>query len=218
LLADGLPRLAVVSESSTDPVSLPDCPPDMACITSLLPYRPQTPRVQLHLVDATRAEQPAAAERLLIDGRLIGTRQIGRMLYVVATHAPSFAFDLLPTTSSAADRGAALDRLRLADVLPTISVNGGPRQPLVAETDCWLQPANASTQIALTTITAIDLGSPTWARSSRCFVGGTEALYMSTASLYLATSRSGIQTLGDRIASRPRRAPTSTSSPSAAPT
>ena len=203
LLADGLPRLAVVSESSTDPVSLPDCPPDMACITSLLPYRPQTPRVQLHLVDATRAEQPAAAERLLIDGRLIGTRQIGRMLYVVATHAPSFAFDLRPTTSSAADRGAALDRLRLADVLPTISVNGGPRQPLVDETDCWLQPANASTQIALTTITAIDLGSPTWARTSRCFAGGTEALYMSTASLYLATSRSGIQTLGDRIGFAP---------------
>ena len=203
LLADDLPRLAVVAESSADPVAWPDCPPDMACITALLPYRPQTPRVQLQLVDATRADQPTVPERLLIDGRLIGTRQIGRMLYVVATHAPSFAFDLLPTTANAAERGAALDRLSLADVLPKISINGGPRQPLVAETDCWIQPANASTQIALTTITAIDLGSPTWARSSRCFVGGTEALYMSSASLYLATSRSDIQTLGDRIAFAP---------------
>jgi hypothetical protein len=118
LLARRLPRLAVVAESSADPVAWPECPPDMACITRCMPYRPQTPRVHVQLVDATTGRPARGRERLLIDGRLIGTRQIGRMLYVVATHAPSFAFDLLPTTSSAADRRRGAGPPDLADVLP----------------------------------------------------------------------------------------------------
>ena len=198
-LADGLPRLAVLAESADDIMSWPDCPPDMACITSLLAYQPTSPRVHLQLLDLTRADQPGTPERLQIDGRLVGSRQIGNMLYMVVSHTPSFAFDRLPVTASDAERAAALARLQVADVLPQISINGGPRLPLVGETDCWLQSANASTALAVTTITAIDLASPTWARSSRCFVGGTEALYMSTASLYLATSRQDVQTLQGRL-------------------
>ena len=198
-LADGLPLLAVLAESADDIMSWPDCPPDMACITSLLAYQPTSPRVHLQLLDLARADQPGTPERLQIDGRLVGSRQIGNMLYMVVSHTPSFAFDRLPVTASDAERAAALARLQVADVLPQISINGGPRLPLVGETDCWLQSANASTALAVTTITAIDLASPTWARSSRCFVGGTEALYMSTASLYLATSRQDVQTLQGRL-------------------
>ena len=69
------------------------------------------------------------------------------------------------------------------------SRNGGPAQPLLAETDCYLQPANASLAVEFTTITVFDLRSPTLAQRSRCFVGGSEALYMSTENLYLATTR-----------------------------
>ncbi|MFT3817509.1 MAG: beta-propeller domain-containing protein [Rubrivivax sp.] len=126
------------------------------------------------------------------------------MLYVVTAHTPQLAYDLLPATASAADRAQALQRLTVADVLPRISVNGGDAVPLVAETDCWLQTANASQQVVLTTVTAIDLGAPEWARSSRCFAGGTEAIYMAGGSLYLATTRDEVQTLGD---SRLRFAP-----------
>jgi len=203
LLADDLPRLAVVAESMSDPLASP-CPPGAACLTALLPYVPQRPRLHVHLLDAAQPAALPRPERLEIDGRLVGSRQIGRMLYLVASHVPQLAFDQLPANASAAERQAALDRLTLGEVLPTIRVNGGPAQPLVAETDCWLQPANASKQIAVTTITAIDLGSPTWARSSRCFVGGTEALYLSPASLYLATSRQDVQTLANgRLAFAP---------------
>lgn len=203
LLADGLPRVAVVGEGAGTTLSWPDCPPDMACTTSLLPYQPVAPTVHVQLLDLTQASQPGQPERLVFDGRLIGTRQIGRMLYVVASHAPTLAFDQLPVTTTAAERAAALSRMTVAEVLPRISVNGGPRQPMLADTDCWLQKENASHQVALTTLTAIDLGSPTWARSTRCFAGGSEALYMSSASLYVATSRNEVQTLQNRTVFAP---------------
>ena len=203
LLADGLPRVAVVGEGAGTALSWPDCPPDMACITTLLPYRPVAPTVHLQLLDVSQADKPGTPERLVFDGRLIGTRQIGRLLYVVASHAPTLAFDQLPATAPSAERAAALSRMTVAEVLPQISVNGGPRQPMLADTDCWLQKDNASRQVALTTLTVIDLGSPTWSRSTRCFAGGSEAVYMSTASLYVATSRSEVQTLQNRTTFAP---------------
>jgi hypothetical protein len=194
LLADGLPRLAVVGEGAGTIGSWPECPPGMACTTSLLPYRPVTPSVHLHLLDLTQPDQPGTPQRLEFDGRLVGTRLVGRTLYVVASHAPQLAFDRLPVDAPAADRSAALARLTADDLLPRISVNGGPRQPMLSDTDCWLQKDNASRQIALTTLTAIDLGSAPWTRSTRCFAGGSEALYMSATSLYAATSRNEVQT------------------------
>lgn len=206
LLADDLPRVAVVGEGAGSALPWPDCPVGMACIAALLPYVPVSPTVHLQLLDVANADKPGTPERLVFDGRLIGTRQIGRMLYVVASHTPSLPYDRLPVTATAAERAAALDRLTVAEVLPRISVNGGPRQPMLADTDCWLQKDNASRQVALTTITAIDMGSPTWARTTRCFAGGTEALYMSTASIYVATSRSELQTLQGRLTFAPETA------------
>lgn len=205
LLADGLARVAVVAESSSSIVGSP-CPPGAACLAALLPYVPVAPKVHLQLLDASQPAALPRPERLSIDGRLVGARQIGRMLYVVASHTPPLAYDLLPATASAADRAQALQRLTLAELLPRISVDGGEAVPLLAETDCWLQTANASQQVVLTTVTAIDLGSPSWARSSRCFAGGTEAIYLAAGgSLYLATTRDEVQTLSD---GRLRFAPT----------
>ena len=162
LLASDLPRVAVVAEGPGDLVAVPVCPPDMACTTSMPVYWATPPRVHVQLLDVSQPAQLPAPERLVIDGRLIGTRLIGRTLYLVATHAPQFAFDLLPATATEIEKRTSLDSLAVSDVLPHISINGGPRVPLVTENDCWLQPANASTQVALTTITTIDLGSPTW--------------------------------------------------------
>ncbi len=203
LLASDVSRVALLAESAGDPLAFPDCPEGMACITALLPFRPSTPQVHVQLLDVSQPANLPPPERLVIDGQLVGTRMIGRTLYVVATHAPQFAFDRLPLTTTPAERQLALDTLTLADVLPTISVNGAAPQPLVTEGDCWLQPANTSQQVAVTTLTAIDLASPTYARSSRCFVGGTEALYMSPASIYLATTRNDVQTQQGRIAFAP---------------
>jgi hypothetical protein len=144
------------------------------------------------IVQRVDVSDPAAAsvgERVAIDGRLVDSRRVGDNLVVVSTHVPVLPVDVLPATATAAEREATIASLAAADVLPRVRRNGGASQALLAETDCWVQPANASTAVQITTITVFDLRAPTLAPRSRCFVGGTEALYMTTENLYLATTR-----------------------------
>lgn len=191
LLASSARRLAVSAEE-TRFVGLPSpCPPGAMCIAGDMIWAPTAMKSQVHLatLDLAANGTASAGTRLAIDGRLVGTRQIGNLVYLVTTYSPQLAWDALPATATAAERDAALAKLSLADVLPTVRINGGAAQPLVAETDCYVQPKNASLAMQVTTVTAIDLGSATLARASRCFVGGTEAMYMSTGSIYLATTR-----------------------------
>ncbi len=198
VLAGSVPRLAVLAETLQFGPSWGWCEAGQACLTTLLPYPSMAPRVHLQLFDVSAAAAPPAPQRLSFDGRLIGSRLVGNTLYVVASHQPQLAFDALPATATAAERSAALAALTVDKLLPTISVNGGPAAPLVAETDCWLQPANASATVQVTTVTAIDLAAEGYPRSSRCFVGGSEALYMSPAHLYLATTRHEVRIQADR--------------------
>jgi hypothetical protein len=198
LLAPEAKRVAVLAEAASFGLDFPDCPPGTACIAALLPYRPLAAQLHVQLLDVSRPQALPRPERLLIDGRLVGSRLIGNTLFLVAVHTPSLAFDRLPPDATDAQRKAALDALTLADLMPRISVNGGASQPLVDSGECWLQPANPSTQVSITTLTTIDLGAPGNPRISRCFVGGTEALYMSPQAIYLATTRNEVQTLQGR--------------------
>jgi len=131
-------------------------------------------QVQLQVVNVADPAQASLGERIRIDGRLVGTRQIGNLLYVVSSYHPRLAFDALPANATEAEREAALARLQATDLLPRVQVDRGVAQPLVGETDCFVQAANASNDLAVTTITAIDLATPALARTSRCVVGGTE--------------------------------------------
>jgi hypothetical protein len=132
---------------------------------------------------------PKLGTRVTLDGQLVDSRRIGERLYVVTSHRPRLPIDALPMTAPAAEREAAIAALRAEDLLPQVRVNGGPSAPLVKETECWVQPGNASLAVEFTTVTVFDLASPTLARTSRCFAGGSEAIYMSPSSLVLATTR-----------------------------
>lgn len=147
--------------------------------------------VGVQRIDVSDPVAVAAGERLSIDGFLVDSRRVGDTLYVVTAHRPVLALENLPASAGAAEREAAITRLTAAELLPRARRNGGASTPLLADTDCYLQGANASLSVQFTTVTAIDLRSPSLASTSRCFVGGSEALYMSTGSLYLATTRWG---------------------------
>ena len=207
VLARSANRLAVLSESST-PVAIPfDCPVGNVCAAAAsLIYPPSALKseVRVQQVDIAAGAQVSAGNLAVIDGRLIGSRQIGSLLYLVTSHTPRLAADMLPASATAAERTAALNAMTLTDVLPQLRINGGAAQPLVAETDCYVQPKNASLDLTITTLTAIDLGATSVARASRCFVGGTEAMYMSTASIYLATTRYSYGALGNGIRYSPQ--------------
>ena len=145
--------------------------------------------VNVQRVDVSNPVAASAGERISIDGFLVDSRRIGDALYVVTSHRPVLAAQQLPASATAAERDAAITRLNAADLLPRMRRNGGASEPLLADADCYLQTANASNAVQFTTITVFDLRSATLARTSRCFVGGSEALYMSATSLFVATTR-----------------------------
>lgn len=179
-------RAAVIGESQT--FQPWQCGGDV-CATLLPVPNATAATVHVDLVNTANAASPALIERWAIDGRLVGSRLIGNRLVLVTQHAPPLAVDALPVNASQADRDALVARLTVADVLPTLRINDGARQPLVAETDCYVQAKNASPGIDITVFTVVDLSAATPTRTTRCFAGGSEAMYMSPSSLYVATTR-----------------------------
>ena len=177
--------LAVISQQWTA------TPASDICIEVCTTIVPQWMRssVNVQRVDVSNPAAATAGERISIDGFLIDSHRVGDALYVVTQHRPVLAAQLLPASASADERNAAITRLSAADLLPRMRRNGGAPEPLLADTDCYVQNANASSAVQFTTITVFDLRSTTLARTSRCFVGGSEAIYMSTANLYVATTR-----------------------------
>jgi len=185
-------RAALLAESVTISTGSP-CLVQGQCVTDTstgTPFAALTQSsVDVQLASTSASGQLTAGDRLQIAGRLVGARLIGSTLVLVSSYTPPLAVDALPASATAAEREALLAQLRTADLLPTLRVNGGSARPLLADTDCWLQPANASLGIALTSITTLDLSAPGATPVSRCIVGGSEALYLSASSLVLATTR-----------------------------
>ncbi len=188
-LPSGLGRLAVLGQRQADEVWIAAQTGIAAQLS--FPFVPPSQRtLSLEVFRASGQAIPESSWRVEIDGSLVGSRMIGSVLYVVSSWTPDTGIYLAPADSSPAQVSAAMASLSTADLLPRIRVNGGPAQPLVGETDCFVQPANASPIVQLTTITAVDLSAPGVSHRSHCFAGGIDALYMSSGHVYLASSRS----------------------------
>jgi hypothetical protein len=160
------------------------CQSNAPCPTIAYARVPST--IGLDLVATQDDGSLGGSTQVLIQGDVVSTRMVGTTLYLVSTHVPRLDVELAATQ---AQRDAALATLAPEQFLPTYRVNGGASQPLVQETQCYSQPGNTSRSLVVTTITAIDLGAANFAASSKCFLGGTEAVYATPTSVYLATSR-----------------------------
>lgn len=174
-----------VQPASRGDAGFAPCPPNPAGICLGGYYKEQVGVQRIALA----AGVPSAGTRVHIDGTLVGSRRIGNRLFVVTSHRPLLPVDALPASATPAERQAAIAALTPADYLPRIAVDGGAPVPLVDETDCFVQRGNAATSVELTTITVFDLANPSLPRDSRCIAGGSEALYLTPTSLYLATTR-----------------------------
>lgn len=186
-LAPDSKRIALLGQRDWVGIALPGGGGNPAASTSLtmLPYGPA--KIGLEVVDSTNPAAMTVTHKIEIDGRIVGSRMVGSLLYLVSTWSPMVPADRLPVDSK--EREAATAQLKANDLLPTIRVNAGAAQPLLQETECYLQTGNAAMDLEITTVTAIDLASPALARNSTCFAGGSEALYMTPQSLYIATTR-----------------------------
>lgn len=186
-LAPAAGRVVVLGTGWQQGDWLGDCRAEVCIAYSAIGIVPSVPRVLVQPV--ALGSTMTAESRLVIDGRLVGSRRIGNRLVLVTTHVPALAVDALPSTATATQREAALAALTAADLLPRLRVGSAAPVPLVSETECYLQPDNGSSAVEITTITVLDLGAAALAPQSRCFVGGSEALYMAPEALYLATTR-----------------------------
>ena len=162
---------------------------DLACIQGsvMLPAPRSEVVVQTAALDGAGAL--VAGRKLSISGRMVSSRQLGGRLVLVTAHQPSPDLGATQGQLDAAALESSLGKLRAEDLLPTLQVDDGPVRPLLAETDCYVQPANASLALEVTTVTVLDLRDPQAEPVSRCFLGGSEAIYVSERSLYIATTR-----------------------------
>jgi hypothetical protein len=167
------------------------CRPDGVCQAPLpepgLPL--PGPQLSVQRIDVSDPAAARSGTRVVLDGQLLATRRLGDQLVVVSLHQPRLAWEALPMNATVAEREAALAALKVEELLPQVRVDDEPARPLVTETDCWVQPRNASLAVEITTVTVFDLRSPTLAQRSRCFAGGAEAVYVAAGSLYLASTR-----------------------------
>ena len=126
-----------------------------------------------------------------ISAQLVGSRRVGSVLYLVLrSRAQPQGFDAgwaTPVTTTA--NTDKLATLKAADVLPTVSVNGGAASALLPPDSCMaaVKPAEPSADVITLVGLNLAASTPTW--SARCFAGATETFYMSPNNLYLATSR-----------------------------
>lgn len=194
------PAVSSASSSASSSVS--------STVATSLPF-PTVVQIQtvVNLVSAKVGQPLSSTTILRIDGQLVDSRTIDNTLYVVTSFLPRFdrIFPLAAAgtaSPSVAERKDAVMRVTNTQILPNVTITTASStaraiaQPLMADTDCQLQAANASTTVQLTTITAINLASPELARNSRCFLGGVNGVYMSANNLYLATSRTDVVAKG----------------------
>ncbi|MFY3383720.1 beta-propeller domain-containing protein [Paracidovorax sp. MALMAid1276] len=197
-VAGGGTRAAVISQQDpyvgrqpgvpfTAPAAGRQAAAEGAADTTVVPEYSRT--LSLDVFSIGKDVVPAQLKRMRIDGLVLGSRLVGNTLYIVTTWSPDLTRFTVPAGATAPQLEAALKDLKATDILPTLRVDNGQPQLLVTEADCLLQPGNASLNLQLTTITAIDLASSGLARTSRCFAGGSEGLYLGASSVYVASSR-----------------------------
>ncbi|HZV93129.1 MAG TPA: beta-propeller domain-containing protein, partial [Caldimonas sp.] len=196
-------RRAVALSQSLLPVADPlPCAVDFACPlagASIYPAFALQSNVQLQFFDLDATGNATLGKHVAIDGQFVGSRLIGNVMVLVTTYSPRVPFELLPLGTPTAQKASTLAQMSTADFMPSWRADGAAPEALVADTDCYVHPSNASLAFQVTTITTIDLSSQTLARKSRCFIGGTEAIYMAPENLYLATTRFPYVTLSSGL-------------------
>ncbi len=191
-LASAAKRVALLGQQTTytmGPVANGSVRPASGVASLSVAPLPLNEKIGLDIVALDVPGTLTLAKRVRIDGQLVGSRMIGNTLYVVSTWSPNLFQYALPANATASEQDAKLASLTTSEVLPTVQIDNNPAEPLLADSDCYVQPGNAALRVQITSITAFDVSSASLRRNSRCFVGGAEGLYMSPTNVYLTSSR-----------------------------
>jgi uncharacterized secreted protein with C-terminal beta-propeller domain len=155
-------------------------------------YTPSaTSETHVEIRDLANPTAPALRWHAKLTGQLVSSRRIADRLYVVTRFTPnlpgyvSYAW----TDAMRATNRQIVEAAPLAAMMPTISVDGGAAVPLVAVSDVHAPQLGGRKAVAdLTVVSAIDLRELRLA-GSLAIAGRTDAMYMSTTDLFLASTR-----------------------------
>ena len=143
-----------------------------------------------HIYDVRDPTTPALVHEASIDGVFVESRRIGNTVYIVSRYTP-FLPGLEYSTATPAQRAGndnVLSRASLAELLPSITIDG-VRRPLVAPASCYItSEPNDDGYAVITTVTAIPIDDPSGFRTL-CYNEDTYGVYVSEASLYLTELR-----------------------------
>jgi uncharacterized secreted protein with C-terminal beta-propeller domain len=153
-------------------------------------------RTQVEMFDASQGASPKTMWNAVLDGHPVATRRIADRLYVVTRFVPELPGFIYGCASCNA---AQIASTPLDKMLPTLSVNGAAPVPL-SPAEVLSPPQGASLPSAeITTVTVFDLANPA-AIQRLAIAGATEAIYVSPANLYVATTRNLLRnTVGSRL-------------------
>ena len=130
-------------------------------------------------------------EKLSIDGAMVASRRIGDTLYLVTRYSPNVpGYIIYPLDKAQQEANTGLlEETALPDILPRVETASEDLLALIQSQDCYLPTSavDGGRDPSIITITSIPLEAPS-AFTSTCFLGGSEALYMTTDALYLATT------------------------------
>lgn len=137
------------------------------------------------------ANRLTVKRHLRFSGALIGSRRIGDTLYLLLRSYPNLFSGSAPLSTATSASGAQSYSQNITSMLPTLSLDAGPELPLVQAVDCLTprQTFEAPTSADIITLVALDLATGEHRHAARCFVGATEAFYVSERNVYLATTR-----------------------------
>lgn len=151
----------------------------------------QSSKTELNFLDISDPARISRREKLSFDGALVSSRVVGDTLYLVTRYTPNLPdYIIYPANKTQeAQNAAVLARAELPQILPQVRDSRDTATTLVQSKDCYLpvSAVDGSQNPSIITITAVPLKNPL-AHKSTCFLGGSETLYMTTNSLYLATT------------------------------
>ena len=155
------------------------------------PWSWQHGAVRMWLYNVTDPENVTPPLMLALDGYLLSSRRVGDMLYLVSRYTPQLAgLHPYPANQSERDENIrVVNGARLTDMLPTLAWNSEKARAYLASRDCFLPDTTTAFRglPTLTTITAINLRSPTSIKSV-CFGGNATGFYASQDSIYITNT------------------------------
>ncbi len=182
------------------------------------PMEWQQKQSRVEIYSLANPQAPQLESTIILDGQMVTSRRIGDTLYLASRMTPYvdyyyYPYPIMPLTvaepvmvmdaagntvatddSSTATETLAtptpLEQKTLAELLPKITINQAAAAPLAQAADCYAAPVSSVEQIdaSIVSLTAISISNPTNWRNT-CFIGSSEALYLSTQSAYFATAQ-----------------------------